>query len=283
MISAKELISWMDEVGAQEGNKVTHEQVLDRTRPDWPSLGFRTSDVAIEFLQRVREARLGSGYRQGIQYPKRLDGSTGTRLSGSSRVNESTRPPSQFQAASPVQTRQDVVPSPRKFRAIESGDGDNRMSIVGGMFDAAAHSKIRLQAALMELLARADIEEVRKARIGQGLLRRNLIQLHRSCCQVTGIGVRALLRCSHIKPWALCTKREQLDLDNCLLLSAHWDAAFDGGLISFEDDGSLVLGSTLRASPNDAWTLFGGHDRLSSHPSARQAQYLAWHRAEVLR
>jgi predicted restriction endonuclease len=59
---------------------------------------------------------------------------------------------------------------------------------------------------------------------------------------MTGITERALLRASHIKPWADCTDAERLDVYNGLLLSALWDAAFDRGLVSFADDG-LVLAS----------------------------------------
>jgi hypothetical protein len=53
----------------------------------------------------------------------------------------------------------------------------------------------------------------------------------------------ALLRASHIVPWADCTDEQRLDVHNGLLLSALWDAAFDCGLVSFADDG------TPRASP----------------------------------
>lgn len=283
MIAARDLIAWIDETGARDGNQLVREQVFDTTRLDWPSLGFRTAEDAIEFLQRIREARLGGGYRAGILYPKRLDGPVSSTLMPPSDDEAPNLTPLQLQAESAEQSQQALVPNPYKFRAAESSNADSHKSIVASMFHPDALPKIRMQAALMELLGRPDVEDVRKIRIGQGLLRRNLMQLHGMRCQVTGIRVRELLRCSHIKPWALCSKREQLDLDNCLLLSAHWDAAFDGGLISFESDGSLVLGPALRASPSDVKVLFGEYDRLCAIPSSRQAQYLAWHRSEVLR
>ena len=69
-------------------------------------------------------------------------------------------------------------------------------------------------------------------------------------CPLTGITEPALLRASHIVPWAECTDEQRLDVHNGLLLSALWDAAFDRGLVSFADDGAVLaspkLGSTER-------------------------------------
>lgn len=69
---------------------------------------------------------------------------------------------------------------------------------------------------------------------------------------MTGITERALLRASHIKPWADCTDAERLDVHNGLLLSALWDAAFDRGLVSFADDGSVLASPRLGEKERDA-------------------------------
>jgi predicted restriction endonuclease len=58
---------------------------------------------------------------------------------------------------------------------------------------------------------------------------------------LTGITEPALLRASHIVPWADSTDEQRLDVYNGVLLSALWDAAFDGGLISFADDGTVLV------------------------------------------
>ena len=61
-------------------------------------------------------------------------------------------------------------------------------------------------------------------------------------CAVTGVAEPSLLRASHIIPWAKCeSDEERLNVYNGLLLAAHLDAAFDAGLISFEDDGRIIL------------------------------------------
>jgi putative restriction endonuclease len=66
----------------------------------------------------------------------------------------------------------------------------------------------------------------------------------------------ALLRASHIIPWAECeSDAERLDVHNGLLLSALWDAAFDKGLISFADDGTPLPSPKLSAQARAALNL----------------------------
>jgi predicted restriction endonuclease len=67
-------------------------------------------------------------------------------------------------------------------------------------------------------------------------------------CPITGITDPALLRASHIVPWAECGDAQRLDVHNGLLLSALWDAAFDVGLISFANDGTVLASPALSAT-----------------------------------
>ena len=89
-------------------------------------------------------------------------------------------------------------------------------------------------------------------RIGQDVFREALLAYWGDRCPLTGITEPALLRASHIVPWAECTDAQRLDVHNGLLLSALWDAAFDRGLISFADDGTVLaspqLGQTARTA-----------------------------------
>ena len=88
-----------------------------------------------------------------------------------------------------------------------------------------------------------------RRRIGQDVFRRALLRYWQGCCPLTGITELALLRASHIIPWAECsTDAERLDVYNGLLLSAHWDAAFDAGLVSFNDEGAVLWSARLGAA-----------------------------------
>ena len=83
-------------------------------------------------------------------------------------------------------------------------------------------------------------------RIGQDVFRSGLIEYWQGRCALTGIADTALLRASHIVPWKDCTSdAERLDVHNGFLLSALWDAAFDRGLVTFDDEGQPKFSPSL--------------------------------------
>lgn len=85
-----------------------------------------------------------------------------------------------------------------------------------------------------------------KQRIGQNLFRQALMDYWGGACALSGIALPAILRASHIKPWAICdSDTERLDVFNGLLLCAHYDALFDAGLISFTNEGAILLSNRL--------------------------------------
>ena len=120
-----------------------------------------------------------------------------------------------------------------------------------------------------------------KARRGQGLFRFRVFQIERAC-RLTGIANPDLLIASHIKPWRLCaTTHERLDGANGLLLTPHVDRLFDRGLISFSDEGEVLLSPAL---PEGALRRLGLAEACSRNAggfSERQRLYLAWHRDAV--
>jgi len=79
-----------------------------------------------------------------------------------------------------------------------------------------------------------------KARVGQGLFRRNLSEFENHC-RITGVTYQAHLFASHIKPWRESTNEERLNGENGLLLTPSIDHLFDRGFISFEDNGELLI------------------------------------------
>jgi len=91
-------------------------------------------------------------------------------------------------------------------------------------------------------LGNTEVERIVKERVGQGYFRRALLDYWSGRCPLTGITDEPLLRASHIVPWAQCrSDEERLDVFNGLLLAAHWDAAFDRGLVSFDDVGRVLI------------------------------------------
>lgn len=117
-------------------------------------------------------------------------------------------------------------------------------------------------------------------RVGQDIFRTALLDYWGGVCPLTGISHPRLLRASHMKPWASCaTDAERLDVYNGLLLSAHLDAAFDAGLISFTDAGDMLVSPSLSA--NDRARL--GLDVLPPLPGLKPGHlpFLEFHRGNV--
>lgn len=121
-----------------------------------------------------------------------------------------------------------------------------------------------------------EAERLVVQRVGQDIFRDRLMTYWGGRCPLTGITEPDLLRASHIKPWAKCeTDAERLDVHNGLLLSALWDAAFDKGLVTFEDDGTPRFHPSLSHEAENAlcWT--------APIPLTDQHRInLAWHRRE---
>ena len=91
-----------------------------------------------------------------------------------------------------------------------------------------------------------EAERLVVQRIGQDIFRSSLIEYWQGCCPLTGITDPALLRASHIVPWKDCdSDADRLDVHNGFLLSALWDAAFDRGLVTFDDDGRPEFSPSL--------------------------------------
>jgi predicted restriction endonuclease len=110
----------------------------------------------------------------------------------------------------------------------------------------------RFKAKTANLPRTTEAERMVIQRIGQDVFRDALMDYWGGCCPMTGITEPGLLRASHIQPWANSTDAERLDVHNGLLLSALWDAAFDRGLISFANDGTVLASPALSETTRKA-------------------------------
>ena len=122
-----------------------------------------------------------------------------------------------------------------------------------------------------------EAERLVVRRIGQETFRDALMQYWNGRCPLTGIGDPALLRASHIIPWAKCqSDAERLDVHNGLLLAAHWDAAFDARLVTFDDDGAALVSDALSAAARAALEIDSVPRLTGLTPGHRKS--LEWHR-----
>jgi hypothetical protein len=135
----------------------------------------------------------------------------------------------------------------------------------------------RFRAQTANLPQTTEVERLVVQRIGQDIFRAALMDYWGARCPISGITDPALLRASHIVPWAECDDAQRLDVHNGLLLSALWDAAFDTGLVGFADDGTVLASPGLSVAARTALNLEEAPQLLNLRDAHRAN--LAEHRA----
>ena len=89
------------------------------------------------------------------------------------------------------------------------------------------------------------------SRVGQGWYRQEILKKWNGKCSITGCSITEILISSHIKGWSECNEDERLDPDNGILLSPNIDSLFDKHLISFNDDGSILISDKISKTDLD--------------------------------
>ncbi|NMM14205.1 MAG: HNH endonuclease [Rhodoferax sp.] len=116
-----------------------------------------------------------------------------------------------------------------------------------------------------------------RQRVGQQAYRQAMLDYWGGACSVTGLALPQALRASHAKPWAECASdSERLDVYNGFLLSANLDVLFDSFLVSFTDEGELLVSEVITLSDQQKMGLAAGM-RLR-WVSAEHRPYLRFHR-----
>jgi putative restriction endonuclease len=179
----------------------------------------------------------------------------------------------------------DDPPAPAGFTAFVVSDTAPLHHLVREIWRLARALPIEplrvFEAQTRNLPRTTEAERLVIQRVGQDVFREALLSYWEGRCAVTGVAEPRLLRASHIKPWARCASdAERLDVYNGLLLAAHLDAAFDGGLISFADDGAILFSPQFTMEDREA---IGINDHLAlRRVAARHLSNLAWHRTLLL-
>lgn len=115
------------------------------------------------------------------------------------------------------------------------------------------------------------------SRIGQGKYRKKLIEYWK-CCSVTKYPEVTLLIASHIKPWKKSNNFEKLDVFNGLLLIPNIDKVFDSGLVTFKNDGTIII-SDLFSNPEE----LGISADMQIDLNANHLPYLEYHKDFIFR
>jgi hypothetical protein len=126
-------------------------------------------------------------------------------------------------------------------------------------------------------LTETEREVLIRARLRQGQFRTDLLVRWDRQCAVTGCSVEEVLRASHIKPWHCCDNQERLNPENGLLLIANLDVLFDKFLITFDNDGRMLISDRIEEGFYQQLGLPGA---LRRPPTPGQQSFLEYHREE---
>jgi len=127
-----------------------------------------------------------------------------------------------------------------------------------------------------------------KQRRGQEYFRDAVLNNFGGCCGITQLPIRELLIASHILPWGSHAE-ERLNVRNGLSLSRLHDAAFDRGLITFDDELRLVLSKRLKVEMPKRVVAenFGAYEgevlTLPADAVLPEVAFIAHHRAKLFR
>lgn len=123
-------------------------------------------------------------------------------------------------------------------------------------------------------------QAVVQARRGQGLFKQRVMQIE-ARCRLTGVDRVEYLRASHCKPWRDASNYERLDGENGLLLTPDADHLFDGGFLSFEDNGRVLISPVAHVPSLQRMGLDPATLTNTRAFSSGQRAYLEYHRANV--
>lgn len=113
------------------------------------------------------------------------------------------------------------------------------------------------------------------SRVGQGAYRKRIIHRWEYKCAVTNFNKLDILIASHIVPWSKATDHERLDVNNGLLLSPTYDALFDKHLITFDNNGKIILSDQIE---HTAYQKIGVTGKEQIHDLSRyNVEYLGRH------
>jgi putative restriction endonuclease len=125
-----------------------------------------------------------------------------------------------------------------------------------------------------------DVMRLTKTRVNQGFFRKLVLASYDNQCALTGIDTPDLLVASHIVPWSI-NSSERTNPTNGICLNALHDRAFDEGLITFDEDFSVVYSSKIPSLTKTALKSFSSIKMRLPTKFVPAKSFLDYHRSEV--
>ncbi len=131
-----------------------------------------------------------------------------------------------------------------------------------------------------------EITRSSKQRRGQYYFRDIVLNNYDNRCAITGLPIRRLLIASHILPWR-SHEAERLNVRNGICLNRLHDAAFDQGLIAFDDECRMLVSTKLsdHLPHRSIQENFAAYERttlnLPEDGIPPDPGHLKWHRTKI--
>ena len=152
----------------------------------------------------------------------------------------------------------------------------------GILFDTKLNNKISdvsdIEKGLSDIgLEGKEKDIIIKSRVNQSKFRQQLLDRYKKCC-LCSVSNPNLLIASHIKPWSKSEAHQKLDVENGFLLCPNHDKLFDSNLISFDDNGKIIISDLLSQEDIKALNI---NETMTINLSEENKKYLAEHRKEL--
>jgi hypothetical protein len=146
--------------------------------------------------------------------------------------------------------------------------------------DLKPNDEIQIEKEILESphLAETEKQQLILSRKGQGNFRK-LLMKYWNGCSITNCKLMDVLIASHIKPWKYSDNEERLNLYNGLLLTPNLDKLFDKGLISFENNGHIIISDKVSPYMNE----LGISPSMRVYLTNEHESFMEYHRKNVFR
>lgn len=158
--------------------------------------------------------------------------------------------------------------------------------VLAGFEEKTVEEKHRKDLPDLESLKGEEKQRYVKTRVNQNFFRAMILSNYEGKCAITRIDISQMLFASHIVPWSQNIEN-RLNPANGICLSAHFDTAFDKGLISFDNNYRLLLNPILKDNQLKAYYTnwfkqFEGVELKLPYKAKPGLEFLKWHREEYL-
>lgn len=121
-----------------------------------------------------------------------------------------------------------------------------------------------------------------KTRVNQNVFRQIVLANYDEKCGLTGIDIPELLVANHIIPWK-DNEENRLNPENGICLSSLYDKAFDQGLISFDNESTVLFSDRLEKNVgkdyyNKYFVTVKGKKLIVPRKYHPNSSFLEWHR-----